>query len=84
MRKEDSDAQYDKKRCNSFKHRRILCNRSLSDRPRCTVKEISLSELNFPPGDDFKQHVGCLQQAEWEEVDDEDQPLVRVKHRQRD
>jgi hypothetical protein len=35
----------------------ILRNRSLRDRPCCTVKEIPLSELNFPPHDDLMQHL---------------------------
>jgi hypothetical protein len=56
MGNENSDAQNNQKCGNSFEHRRILRNRSLRDRPCCTVKEIPLSGLNFAPHDDFEQH----------------------------
>lgn len=55
MGNENADAQNNQKCCNSFKHRGILRNRSLSDRPCCTVKEIPWSGMNFHPDDDFGQ-----------------------------
>src|ERR1700722_8123304 len=50
---ENSCAQNNKKYGNNLEHRRTLRNRALTKRSTfCTVKEIQLSELNFPPRED--------------------------------
>ena len=56
MGNENSDAQNNQKCCNSFKHPRILRNGFIKTSTFCTVKEVSLSGLNFPPRDDSAQH----------------------------
>jgi hypothetical protein len=54
MGKKNSDAQDNEKCGYSFKHRWIPEQRLCS--AFCTVQEIPLSGLNFPPHDDFEQH----------------------------
>jgi hypothetical protein len=45
---------------------RILRNSFIKSANFCTVKEIQLSELNFPPRDDFEQHCAwCLERSPW-------------------
>src|ERR1700733_5063566 len=61
MGNENSDAQNNQKSGNSFKHRRILRNRRIERSIFCTVKEIPLGGLNFPPRDDFEQHLDGMQ-----------------------
>jgi hypothetical protein len=56
MGNENSDAQNNQKCGNSFKHPRILRNGFIKTSTFCTVKEVSLSGLNFPPRDDSAQH----------------------------
>jgi hypothetical protein len=65
---EDADAQNNQKCGNSFKHQPILRNRPIERSPFCTVKEIPLGHINFPPHDDFEQHRGhgCLPQIPME------------------
>jgi hypothetical protein len=46
---ENSDAQNNEEHSYSFKHRRILRNPITKGSAFCTVKEIPLSGLNFPP-----------------------------------
>jgi hypothetical protein len=61
MCNENSNAQNNQKCGDSFKHRRILRNRRIERSIFCTVKEIPLSGLNFPPRDDFEQHLDGVQ-----------------------
>jgi hypothetical protein len=56
MGKDNSDAQNNEKCSYNFEHPRISCAIPTKRPTFCTVKEIPLSGLNFPPHDDFEQH----------------------------
>jgi hypothetical protein len=62
MCNQNSDAQNNQKKGNGFEHRPALRNPFIKRVTFCTVKEIQLSEPNFPPRDDFEQHCApCLE-----------------------
>jgi hypothetical protein len=65
MSNENSDAQ-NKEECGySFKkHRQNPAQFLYKNGELCSVKEIQLSELNFPPRDDFEQRCArCLERS---------------------